>query len=61
MNKLSQSWSYSRPEVYKILFFGSANLLSAGMVGLYLAKVLEDVKARPHYIVSEKTGKIGSD
>ncbi len=44
-----------------ILFFGSANLLSIGMVGMYLARVFEEVKARPHYIVSEKTGKIGSD
>lgn len=37
-----------------ILFFGSANLLAVGTVGLYLARVFEEVKQRPHYIVAEE-------
>ena len=33
-----------------ILFFGSINLLAIGLVGEYIAKILEEVKQRPHFI-----------
>ena len=33
-----------------ILFFGSINLFAVGVVGEYIAKIFEEVKARPHFI-----------
>jgi hypothetical protein len=33
-----------------ILFFGSLNLLALSVMGEYLAKVVEEVKQRPHFI-----------
>jgi dolichol-phosphate mannosyltransferase len=33
-----------------IIFFGSVNLLAISVVGEYIAKILEEVKRRPHYI-----------
>lgn len=33
-----------------IIFFGSINLLAISVVGEYVAKIIEEVKARPHYI-----------
>ncbi|MDA8404014.1 MAG: glycosyltransferase family 2 protein [Desulfobacteraceae bacterium] len=38
-----------------ILFFGSANLITVGLVGIYLAKIYEEVKARPLYLIQKKT------
>ena len=37
-----------------ILFFGSANLMAVGMVGIYLARVFDEVKARPLYFIQKK-------
>lgn len=36
--------------VLVVIFFGSINLLAASLIGEYIAKVFEEVKARPHYI-----------
>lgn len=33
-----------------IIFFGSINLLAASLIGEYIAKIFEEVKARPHFI-----------
>ena len=33
-----------------IIFFGSINLLAVSLIGEYIAKIFEEVKARPHYI-----------
>jgi dolichol-phosphate mannosyltransferase len=33
-----------------ITFFGSLNLLAASIIGEYIAKILEEVKGRPHFI-----------
>jgi dolichol-phosphate mannosyltransferase len=43
-----------------IIFFGSVNLLAVGLIGEYLATVLEEVKARPHSILSQviKDGQV---
>lgn len=40
-----------------ILFFGSANLIAIGLVGIYLARVFDEVKARPVYLIQSTTGK----
>ena len=33
-----------------ILFFGSLNLFSIGIIAEYIAKIFEEVKQRPHFI-----------
>lgn len=38
------------------LLFGSLNLLFVGLVGEYVAKILVEVKRRPRYIVSTRSG-----
>lgn len=38
-------------------FTSSMIMLSIGIIGYYLAKIYEEVKGRPRYIISEKTGK----
>ena len=37
-----------------VLFFGSANLLGMGVLGIYLAQLFDEIKARPEYLVWEK-------
>lgn len=39
-----------------LLFIGSIIMMSLGIMGYYLSKIYEEVKARPRYIVSEKKG-----
>ena len=39
-----------------ILFLGGLQLLSLGMIGEYLARVITEVKARPLYFVAEQEG-----
>lgn len=36
-----------------IMFFGSMTVLSAGILGEYIGKIFEEVKARPHFIRRE--------
>lgn len=35
-----------------ILFIGSLNLLASGVIGEYLARVFDEVKARPRYLIA---------
>ena len=35
-----------------LLLIGSAIMLSLGIIGYYIAKIYEEVKRRPRYIVS---------
>ena len=39
-----------------LLFIGSIVMISLGIIGYYIAKVYEEVKARPRYIVSQRNG-----
>jgi len=39
-----------------ILFLGGLQLLSLGMIGEYLARVITEVKARPLYFIAERDG-----
>jgi hypothetical protein len=34
------------------LFIGSLNLLASGVIGEYLARVFDEVKARPRYLIA---------
>jgi glycosyltransferase involved in cell wall biosynthesis len=37
-----------------VLFFGSANLLAVGVLGIYLAQLFDEIKARPEYLVGDE-------
>ena len=39
-----------------ILIVGACVLIGIGIVGFYLSKIYEEIKQRPRYIVSERTG-----
>ncbi len=40
-----------------ILFIGSVLMICLGIIGYYIAKIYEEIKARPRYIVSESCGR----
>lgn len=40
-----------------VLFIGSLLMISLGIIGYYLAKIYEEVKGRPRYIISKIIGK----
>ncbi len=40
-----------------ILIMGSFILMGMGIIGYYIAKIYEEVKCRPRYIISKKIGK----
>lgn len=37
-----------------VLFFGSANLLALGILGVYLAQLFDEIKARPEYLIGDE-------
>ncbi|NLX76408.1 MAG: glycosyltransferase family 2 protein [Clostridiaceae bacterium] len=40
-----------------LLIIGSCLMISLGMIGIYIARIYNEVKSRPRYIISEKYGK----
>jgi hypothetical protein len=40
-----------------LLFFSGINLISLGIVGEYIARIFDEVKGRPLYIVRQSTGQ----
>lgn len=40
-----------------LLFIGSIIMISLGCIGYYIAKIYDEIKGRPRYIISEKCGK----
>ena len=40
-----------------LLFVGSGMMISLGIIGLYVAKIYDEVKGRPRYLISERVGK----
>lgn len=42
-----------------LLFTGSIIMISLGIIGYYIAKIYDEIKARPRYIVSETCGTMG--
>lgn len=47
-----QGWSST---ICIIFFMGGVQLLSLGVIGQYVGKIYNETKARPRYIISEKT------
>lgn len=43
------------------LFSSSIIMISLGIIGVYIAKIYEEVKGRPRYIVSKKVGGLKND
>lgn len=43
-----------------LLFFSGINLLSLGIVGEYVARIFEEVKARPIYLIQQQRGSMAS-
>lgn len=44
-----------------MLFIGCLNLLAIGILGEYVARVFDEVKARPRYLVAETRNLFTSD
>lgn len=40
-----------------LLIIGSTLMISLGIIGTYIAKIFDEVKGRPRYIISDTTGK----
>lgn len=45
--------------IISLLLIGSFIMISLGIIGEYIAKIYEEVKARPHYLVKASVGIIG--
>lgn len=43
-----------------VLFFFGIVLIILGIIGEYIARIFEEVKARPLYVITEKTGKFAN-
>ena len=43
------------------LFIGSAIMICLSIIGLYIAKIYDEVKARPRYLIQSKRGKAITD
>lgn len=48
------------PLALLMVFLSGLQLLALGLVGEYIGRIFEQVKARPLYIISEKTGFVAS-
>lgn len=46
--------------IVSIMFFAGVQLVSLGVIGEYLARIYEEVKARPLYVVAEEIGTGGA-
>jgi hypothetical protein len=45
--------------IISLLLIGSFIMISLGIIGEYIAKIYEEVKARPHYLIKASVGIVG--
>lgn len=43
--------------ILAVLFTGSVTMLSLGIIGAYLARIYEELKRRPNYVVKDRVGE----
>ncbi|HNH23749.1 MAG TPA: glycosyltransferase, partial [Accumulibacter sp.] len=43
--------------VTAMFFFSGLNLIALGIIGAYLARIFDEVKARPLYVVKTRLGR----
>lgn len=51
MGESTNGWSSL---MVAITFFSSVQLISLGIIGQYIARIYDEAKARPNYIIGEK-------
>lgn len=56
MKVTAQAVSGFTTVILLLLIMGSAILISLGVIGIYIAHIFDEVKARPRYLVSEHCG-----
>ena len=44
-----------------LLFIGSMLMISLGIIGFYLARIYDEIKGRPRYIISRICGREGEE
>ncbi|CAM2007651.1 glycosyltransferase family 2 protein [Acanthopleuribacter pedis] len=55
MKLTAQAVSGFTTVILLLLMLGSAILISLGIIGIYIAQIFDEVKARPRYLVSEQS------
>ena len=51
MGSTVQGWTST---LLPMAYFSGSNMIAVGLIGEYIGKVYEEIKARPRYIVEEK-------
>jgi dolichol-phosphate mannosyltransferase len=52
----SQAFAGQATTLVMVLFLGSIQLISLGIIGEYLGRIYDEVRGRPLYIVNEAVG-----
>ena len=53
---IPDKWEHSVNARNLLLFIGSLIMISLGIIGYYIARIYDEVKGRPRYIIEEYRG-----